>query len=136
MQTAMFEPLPTASYAAQRSSVDAEVRRETPLPEPVATAPEPTVIQPQIRPIARIVDPSVAEDDEAGPLFPESSNYGEDRRQKGSWLSIFGGRPRHDAPAPSLRAPGSAQPAAQPLSAPAEDPDDLEIPSFLRRLAN
>jgi cell division protein FtsZ len=136
MQTAMFEPLPTASYAAQRSSVDTESRREPPAPEPVAAVPEPTVIQPQVRPIARIVDPSVADDDEAGPLFPESSNYGEDRRQKGSWLSIFGGRPRHDAPAPALRASGSAQPSAQPLSAPAEDPDDLEIPSFLRRLAN
>ena len=112
------------------------MRRETPAPEPVAAAPEPTVIQPQIRPIARIVDPSVADEDEAGPLFPESSNYGEDRRQKGSWLSIFGGRPRHDTPAANLRASGSAQPAAQPLSAPTEDPDDLEIPSFLRRLAN
>ena len=138
VQTAMFEPLPTASYAAQRSSVDTEVRREALSPEPVAAAPEPTVIQPQIRPIARIVDPSVAdEDDEAGPLFPESSQYGEERRQKGGWLSIFGGRPRHDAPAPSLRSTGSAQPASQPLAADsAADPDDLEIPSFLRRLAN
>jgi cell division protein FtsZ len=114
------------------------VRREALSPEPVAAAPEPTVIQPQIRPIARIVDPSVAdEDDEAGPLFPESSQYGEERRQKGGWLSIFGGRPRHDAPAPSLRSTGSAQPASQPLAADsAADPDDLEIPSFLRRLAN
>jgi cell division protein FtsZ len=137
LQTAMFEPLPTASYAAQRSTAEPEIRREAPAPEPVvAVAPEPTVIQPQIRPIARIVDPSVADDDEAGPLFPESSNYGDDRRQKGSWLSIFGGRPRHDAPAPAMRSSGSAQPAAQPMQSPADDPDDLEIPSFLRRLAN
>jgi cell division protein FtsZ len=133
----MFEPLPAASYAAQRSTAEPEIRREAPAPEPVvAVAPEPTVIQPQIRPIARIVDPSVADDDEAGPLFPESSNYGDDRRQKGSWLSIFGGRPRHDAPAPAMRSSGSAQPAAQPMQSPADDPDDLEIPSFLRRLAN
>ncbi|HLY78661.1 MAG TPA: cell division protein FtsZ [Caulobacteraceae bacterium] len=133
LQTAMFEPLPTASYAAQRSTVEPEVVREAPAPEPVATAAEPVVIQPQIRPVARIVDPSVA-DDEDGPMFPESSNYGDERRQKGGWLSIFGGRPRHEAPA--LRSSGSAQPAAQPLAASAEDPDDLEIPSFLRRLAN
>ena len=96
------------------------------------------MIQPQIRPVARIVDPSVADEDEAGPLFPESSHYGEDRRQqKGGWLSIFG-RPRHEpAPTPSMRSTGSAQPSAQ-LAQPhaADDPDDLEIPSFLRRLAN
>ena len=131
VQTAMFEPLPTASYAAQRST--AESRRET--PEPVAAAQEPTVIQPQVRPIARIVDPSVADEDEAGPMFPESPHYGEERRQKGGWLSIFGGRPRHDAPSPSLRSTTSAQPAS-PATESAEDPDDLEIPSFLRRLAN
>jgi cell division protein FtsZ len=136
VQTAVFEPLRTAAYAAQRSSVTAEVKPEAAASEPIAAA-EPTVIQPQIRPIARIVDPSVADDEEAGPLFPESSHYGEERRQKGGWLSIFGGRPRHDAPAPGLRSNGSAQPSAQPLAAEsAEDPDDLEIPSFLRRLAN
>ena len=105
---------------------------------PVAAAPTATVIQPQIRPVARIVDPSVAEEEDGGPLFPES-HYGEERRQKSGWLSIFGGRARHEAPAPgpALRSNGSAQPAAQPLaSESAEDPDDLEIPSFLRRLAN
>jgi cell division protein FtsZ len=127
VQTAMFEPLRAASYPAPRPAT----------PPPLAVAPEPTVIQPQIRPIARIVDPSVADedDDAAGPLFPETSHYGEERRQKGGWLSIFG-RPRHD-PTPTLRSNGSAQHAPQPAAAPsAEDPDDLEIPSFLRRLAN
>ena len=86
----------------------------------------------------KVVDPSVADEDEAGPLFPEASHYGDERRQKsGGWLSIFG-RPRHDtAPAPTMRATGSAQPAQQPIAQQhAEDPDDLEIPSFLRRLAN
>ncbi|HXQ16824.1 MAG TPA: cell division protein FtsZ [Caulobacteraceae bacterium] len=131
-QTTVFEPLRAAS--AQR---EPDVRLE--IPEPIAAAPEPTVIQPQARPIARIVDPSVADEDDGGPLFPESSNYGEERRQKSGWLSIFGGRARHDAPAPgpALRSTGSTQPTAQPHAAEsAEDPDDLEIPSFLRRLAN
>jgi cell division protein FtsZ len=130
VQTTVFEPLRAAGASAQREADD---RLE--IPEPIAAAAEPTVIQPQIRPIARIVDPSVADEDDAGPLFPESSHY-EERRQKSGWLSIFGGRARHDAPAPgpALRSNGSAQPAAQPLAA--EDPDDLEIPSFLRRLAN
>jgi cell division protein FtsZ len=129
LQTAVFEPVRATTYPAPRPVVEAQ---------PAAAAPEPTVIQPQVRPIARIVDPSVADEDEAGPLFPESSNYGDERRQKGGWLSIFG-RPRHDpAPAPTLRSSGSAQPSSQPAhqTHAAEDPDDLEIPSFLRRLAN
>jgi cell division protein FtsZ len=134
VQTATFEPLRAANSSAPRSSIETETWRE---PEPVASAPEPVVVQPQIRPIARIVDPSVA-DEEDGPLFPEAPNYVDERRQKGGWLSIFG-RPRHDtvSPASAMRSPGSAQPAAQPQAvAGAEDPDDLEIPSFLRRLAN
>jgi cell division protein FtsZ len=125
LQSAVFEPLRAANYPA-RPTADAEARRE---------APEPTIIQPQARPIARIVDPSVADEEEGGPLFPEA-HYGEDRGRKGGWLSIFG-RPRHDSPAPTLRSTGSAQPAAPPAATQhAEDPDDLEIPSFLRRLAN
>ena len=132
LQTAMFEPLPTASYAAQRSSVDTEIRREPLAPEPIAAAPEPTVIQPQVRPIARIVDPSVA-DDEDEPLFSETPRFAQERHQKSSWLSIFG-RPRHDeAPRPQLRTTTASQ--AQPEEA-AEREEDLEIPSFLRRLAN
>jgi cell division protein FtsZ len=136
LQTAVFEPLRAANHAAPRPMTDIEMRREQAAPEPIATAPEPTIIQPQIRQIPRIVDPSVADDEEGGPLFPETPHYGEERGRKGGWLSIFG-RPRQDAPAPAMRSTGSAQPAAQPSAArPAEDPDDLEIPSFLRRLAN
>jgi cell division protein FtsZ len=131
VQTATFEPIRAANHSTPRP-IETHTRSE-----PVAAAPEPTVVQPQIRPIARIVDPSVA-DEEDGPLFPESPSYGEERRQKGGWLSIFG-RPRHDgsAPGPSMRSAGSAQPAAPQQAVEAsEDPDDLEIPSFLRRLAN
>jgi len=138
VQTAVFEPLRPANASAPRPTSDTEARREQPAPEPIAAAPEPTVIQPQIRQIPRIVDPSVADEEDGGPLFPEAPNYGEERGRKGGWLSIFG-RPRHDspAPAPTLRSTGSAQPAAQPAAVNhAEDPDDLEIPSFLRRLAN
>jgi cell division protein FtsZ len=136
VQSALFEPMRAMNDAAEHSPAAPE-RPEA--AEPVAAAPEPTVIQPQIRPIARIVDPSVADEDEAGPAFPESSHYGDERRQKSSWLSIFGGRARHDAPAPgpAMRQAGSAHPAAQPHAAESSaDPDDLEIPSFLRRLAN
>ena len=80
-------------------------------------------------------------DDEDEPLFTDN-NYGDDRRQRGGFLSLFGGRPRYDAPpaAPPSGARGAtpARGGAQPAEAPATEPEgeDLEIPSFLRRLAN
>ncbi|MBA3811726.1 MAG: cell division protein FtsZ [Caulobacteraceae bacterium] len=88
---------------------------------------------PAIQPIARIVDPSVAEEDE--PLFAPA--HYDDRRQKAGWLSLFG-RPRQETvggmPA---RSAGGAQPALEPFEEhEADERDDLEIPSFLRRLAN
>jgi cell division protein FtsZ len=60
--------------------------------------------------------------------------------QKKGWMSLCGGRPRYDA-APAYphapRSAGAAAPAAQPREAEPDDHhDDLEIPSFLRRLAN
>jgi cell division protein FtsZ len=100
-------------------------------------SPAPTVIQP----ITRIVDPAVAEADDE-PLFAQPAY--EERRPRGGFLSIFGSRPRYDAPQPSAApAPrpavsrGGALPAE--AAAPEEEAqhgEDLEIPSFLRRLAN
>ena len=74
----------------------------------------------------------------------------ESRQKNGGWLSLFGGRTRHDQSPPPLRdyrgdptpvlqarAAASAQAALQPApEAQAEAGEDLEIPSFLRRLAN
>jgi cell division protein FtsZ len=104
---------------------------------PVAQAPaQPVVIQP----VARIVDPAAAEAGDE-PLFAEPAY--EERRPRGGFLSIFGSRPRYDAPAPQAAQPrpmasrGGAQPVEAAL--PEEDVqqgEDLEIPSFLRRLAN
>ena len=103
---------------------------------PVAAAP--VVIQP----ITRIVDPAVQEAGDE-PLFAEPAY--EERRPRGGFLSIFGSRPRYDAPQPAQQA---ARPTAAPsrggaLPAEAQAPEeeahqgeDLEIPSFLRRLAN
>ena len=114
------------------------------VPEP---APEPVVAEAApAAPVARIVDPEVAEEADA-PLFAEPAF--EPRKPRGGFLSIFGGRPRYDstpaaAPAPQPVARATAAPVrggAQPLEAqlPADEADqneDLEIPSFLRRLAN
>jgi cell division protein FtsZ len=68
--------------------------------------------------------------------------------RKSGWLSLFGGRQRYeDAPAPAApqpRASAGVSPTSsganalkmQPSLDAAEPADDLEIPSFLRRLAN
>jgi cell division protein FtsZ len=105
---------------------------------PVAAAPAPVVVQP----ITRIVDPAAAESHDE-PLFAEPAY--EERRPRGGFLSMFGSRPRYDAPQP---APQAAQPRPAPsrggalpveAAAPEEEAhqgEDLEIPSFLRRLAN
>jgi cell division protein FtsZ len=84
------------------------------------------------------------------PLFPDRA-AGDDGRHKGGWLSLFGGsRGRNDPPplrdyrgdpTPVLQARAAAigQAAAPPPTDDdrhAEAADELEIPSFLRRLAN
>ncbi|MDQ2861154.1 MAG: cell division protein FtsZ [Pseudomonadota bacterium] len=89
------------------------------------------------QPIVRIVDPSVAEAEDE-PLF--AANHYDERRPKGGWLSLFG-RPRPDSGGRPLSAPprsaGGAQAALEPMEDhDAEEREDLEIPSFLRRLAN
>ncbi|HEX7758589.1 MAG TPA: cell division protein FtsZ [Caulobacteraceae bacterium] len=151
-----YAPPPGPTPPKRFEPLRATVYRPTPAPEPVAdqagfafeepaapAAPVQVSAGPDIiQPVKRIVDPSVAdEDDEEEPLFP-STHYAEERRpQKGGFFSLFGGRPRQDAPAPgptmSSRPMGGAQPAMDLRQDPeAETNEDLEIPSFLRRLAN
>jgi cell division protein FtsZ len=62
-------------------------------------------------------------------------------RKQGGWRSLFGGRPRYEEKTAhglrsqtQLRTTQQAEPEAAPQAAEAHD--DLEIPSFLRRLAN
>jgi cell division protein FtsZ len=81
----------------------------------------------------------VEDDDE--PLVADVHH--EDAPRKSGWLSLFGGRQRYEAPAAPSPAPqrasagGGAAAAPQVMEEPEiEDNDDLEIPSFLRRLAN
>ena len=81
-----------------------------------------------LQPVAR-----AAADDEL--MFP-ATRFGEDRRQKGGWLSLFGGR-RAESPTAPGRAMTQAQPAPEAYEEEEDAVDeDLEIPSFLRRLAN
>ena len=92
---------------------------------------------PVMQVVPLIVDPAVAEADDE-PLFA-SPHYGDERRRKGGFLSLFG-RPRHESPqqrAGAARSGGGAQAAVEPAEDADDEPrEDLEIPSFLRRLAN
>jgi cell division protein FtsZ len=106
-----------------------------------APAAGPAAAQPVvIPPVVRIVDPAVAEVEDE-PLFAQPVY--EERRPRGGFLSIFGSRPRYDAPqpiAPPAR-PAASRGGALPAEAAAPEEEvqqgeDLEIPSFLRRLAN
>ena len=145
----------------QRQDARAEVVRSEPA-RPTTSAEQPTI---------RIIDPAVEEMEQEGlgqmprsggsgygraqeSRSPDPRGYAAQRapepRQKGGWLSLFGGRPRQDYSAPSAQpaqaappAParavgggGGAQPAIQPSAEPHDASEDLDIPSFLRRLAN
>ena len=84
------------------------------------------------------------------PMFTDRHLADDHRQKRNGLLSLFGGgRPRHEPPPPlrdfrndptpvlQARAAAAAQQAAQPAEDEhAESAEDLEIPSFLRRLAN
>jgi cell division protein FtsZ len=133
---AAAQPAPAPAYGEPVLAAEAAEEEQPDLyAAPAVAAVEPPAL-------TRIVDPAVADEDDA-PLFAQPAY--EERRPRGGFLSLFGGRPRYDAPsqAPQQAAPrpapsrGGALPAEAP--APEQQPDageDLEIPSFLRRLAN
>jgi len=100
---------------------------------------EPTIV---VAETPRAAEPIAAAAAEEAPLFPEP-RYADEPR-KGGFFSMFG-RPRYDNtpplrdyrndPTPVLQARATTQAKAVEEEAP-EASDDLEIPSFLRRLAN
>jgi cell division protein FtsZ len=144
-RAASAEPAqPAPTYAtptfASEPALAAEAEEEQPdlYAAPVAAAP--VVVQP----VTRIVDPAAAEPEDE-PLFAQPAY--EERRPRGGFLSMFGSRPRYDAPQPQAAqpaprtAPAPSRGGAQPVEATAPEEEvhqgeDLEIPSFLRRLAN
>ncbi|KQZ03213.1 cell division protein FtsZ [Caulobacter sp. Root1455] len=136
-------PAATASYAPEPAYEEpapvVEAQEDLHFEEPVMEV-EPRIAAPAPR-VTRIVDPLVADGAEVEdePLYSET--YEDRRAQKsGGWMSLFGGgrQQRYEQPtAQQPRQTGSARPQLQPLDQPAADEgEDLEIPSFLRRLAN
>jgi cell division protein FtsZ len=159
------EPAPVVpSFQSTASAVAPTAAPRAPEPAPVVRAPEPVIHHvAEERTLAPIVDPWVEEFEsdrgrrpaaatpaDQGDLYMERSQpapepeYAEpvydDRDHRKSGWSLFGSkkpaRPQPtyvQQPAPQMRSNASAQPMPEPQPA-AED--DLEIPSFLRRLAN
>ncbi|MFN3230247.1 MAG: cell division protein FtsZ, partial [Asticcacaulis sp.] len=154
------QPAPVApAPVAQAPAYDAVT---APISAPVAAAPAtPQPAEPRI--ISRIVDPAVDEASDAGALFDRAAPRGGSRldnargtqapaqpepERKGGWRSLFAGRTRYETAVPYTpprnSRPADPVPQSQPApqarnEAPARAPeaeDDLEIPSFLRRLAN
>jgi len=113
--------------AAQAAPQDAGMLFEAPLvPRPAAPMPSS---------VKRIVDPLAAEAEDE-PLFAPAL-YADDRRQKSGFLSLFGRGRQAANPSPNRGGGASAQPVAEALEEhEIEGAEELEIPSFLRRLAN
>jgi cell division protein FtsZ len=140
---------PTSSYAPEPAyEPEPEIVAEAPQadlyfeePTVAEVAPEPRITQPAPRTVTRIVDPMV-EDAEDTPLYTEQHYADRQPQKSGGWMSLFGGGRQRDyqQPAPQqpqARTTTSARPALQPLeSQQIDEGEDLEIPSFLRRLAN
>jgi len=120
-----LEPTPQPMAKSQSEPVGVGLLFDAPLAaRPAAAAPV----------VKRIVDPLAAEPQDEPRFVPPA--YADDKRGKSGFLSIFGrGRP---APRPNGSRTGSG--AQQALEAvddqEAEPSEELEIPSFLRRLAN
>ena len=152
----------TVMAAAPMLAMEPEAIQPELIPEPVLVAAQPEPAQVETPPIMKLIDPSVEdfEDDVSdGPRIisghqPEQADDGGElfmppRREpaapKAGWLSLFGGRryePAEDPiPTPQFRnkaAVAGSRPtsSAQAVEETENEQDDLEIPSFLRRLAN
>ena len=141
----IFEPLRASAYPTTREPALApapapiaapeppqpSLAFEAPAPEPVPPAPIAVEVE-RPRPVAKIVDPLV--DDEPGELVFPQNHYADDHRntRRGGFLGLFG-RQRYEQAAPPAHRPSSV--STMPARDDSDD-DDLEIPSFLRRLAN
>ena len=111
--------------------------KEAEISWPTARAEEPQTEDLDLR-LPQTARAKASEDD---PMFAAPQH--EERQQKGGFFSLFGGRPRYEQPEermPQFRNPrasaGSSALAVEPEAEVDAEAEDLEIPSFLRRLAN
>jgi cell division protein FtsZ len=163
LRPAAFMPAPVPAKApepvlAAVPVTEAPIRQPEPvlfddqalsLERPAAAAPAPVAVAqpaptPAPRPRPAAVEPLRLQPE--APLFPTPRH--EEPKKKGGFLSLFGGKSRaayEPEPAPAAYRPATAPQTrgatalqAQPHQAeePLDANDDLDIPSFLRRLAN
>jgi cell division protein FtsZ len=133
---------PELTFDAEQTDLGFEAP-SIPAQPAIITQPAPQATVQMEAPRTVIVDPLVADESEFdAPLYADP-HFEDSRQQRKGFLSLFGGRPqqqqRYEGP-PAVRATGrAATAAAQPQmmeDAQADEGEDLEIPSFLRRLAN
>ena len=140
IRPAIIEPL---TAGAIRAAAGQSSRSFKP-PEPAletemafeAPAPDPQVTQPPARPVARIVDPSVA-DDEDEPLFPETPRFGQERQSEerlAQHLRPPAPRRRAAAAAAHQPPPSQAQPALEEAADAGRGPGDPVLPAPPRQL--
>ena len=144
-------PEPARPESAATTGTAQEKPVVTPAPEPIIRIIDPSVEDSEDEQLGLTKRPapqSLAQ----RPAYENRQGYAprQPEPKKGGWLSLFGGRPRQDysqgahhpqpnpppAPTRAVQGGGSAQPAIQPNIEPHDSTEDLDIPSFLRRLAN
>ena len=142
-----MEDLPAAATPQAAPAITPAPRVEPQISRPTITrpntyasqAPAPQAAAPQSRPAAPAPAPRLNTEEEGREsfwrgLFPQRQRN--DFSPVGSAQSVDDEADRYQ-PAPAKGAAASASPVAKPVEQPSADAeDDLEIPSFLRRLAN
>ncbi len=146
-------PQPAPLFAEPASFAAAESRPSPPpmkIVDPLAEAEDdyaaPIIHAPRFQPTPNYLSAPAVEQRRAPPLNPLPDPRVPEPRKSG-WLSLFGGgRAREDLtrqspqlerdPAPRTVSHGGGQLAALPAAEPQDAVEDLDIPSFLRRLAN
>jgi cell division protein FtsZ len=139
--TPKYEPEPVYAPAPVVELQPANVPTPEPVPVMAVSAPaQPVTAQggfafDNVAPLQPAVSAPAIADEQPFAMPPR---YGDDRRQKsGGWLSLFGGRRAEGGHAAPPRTMAQAQPAQEVYEdEDAAEDEDLEIPSFLRRLAN
>lgn len=128
---ALTAPAAIISQAPRAPEADATVARKIVDPLAAEDGDELYIERASLPPVTRSVTNRTYTKPGAPPL-PDPNHI--DQAKKAGWLSLFGSRPRY---APTS-ATSSAAAAEKLEAAPQADEahDDLEIPSFLRRLAN
>ena len=129
------DPVGGGFLAAEQGDLLSVEPAAAPVPAPVEAAPVLRAPEPVIK---KIVDPEVATEDDLENLFPTSVSQAQPAPRPTGFRLWGQKRPARFDPPPSAASPraGGALPAEAPGEAAAPEGENLDIPAFLRRLAN